>query len=267
MDFGSLVQGPGERHMLYGGTRTGKSSLEDWSVRYIQATRPTAMILIADTKPRFRAEREVFGVNGKFRRKAEKKYRHWAAGPVLPNSVAVDMESDHPFRGLWNSERYPGEAAIMQARTGDMEDRKTMLELMKHFVEKPIGNRERLVVIDEGLDFYSRNSFSVNFGADIPMLIAQAGGERNVGLMFCAHRPRGIPPLLNMHSSRVTLFHLRYAADMNHLYDMGIPPEEGSPDGDYIFRQYVVKPGGTISEPVTARLSLPESYLKQLAAT
>jgi hypothetical protein len=54
---------------------------------------------------------------------------------------------------------------------------------------------------------------------------------------------------------------------MKYLYDMGIPSDEISPDGDYVFNQYSVMPGGMVSPPMVCRLSLPESYLSQLAAT
>src|SRR2546430_7725418 len=133
MDFTDLVQGPGERHIIYGGTRTGKSSFMDWSIRHIQQTRPDAWILIADTKPRFRAETQVYGPNNRFRRDAKKLYESWAKGPLLPNSVAVDLTSAHPFRGLWSDKR-PGEAAIMQS-DNPLEWRH-MVKLMEAFTSK-----------------------------------------------------------------------------------------------------------------------------------
>lgn len=67
--------------------------------------------------------------------------------------------------------------------------------------------------------------------------------------------------------SRVTLFHLRNdAADMKYLNDIGIM-DERSPKGDYVFKQWCVKPGGVLSAPFTGTLVLPDSYLRQLATT
>lgn len=261
--FPELVQGPGERHVVYGGTRTGKSSFMDWSVRHIQATRPDAMILIADTKPRFRAETQVFGPKNAWRKKAAPLYEGWAAGPMLPNSTVVNMDSPHPFRGLWSDDK-PGEAAIMQSDQPIMWHK--MGQLMAHFVAKKT-TRERLIVVDEGMDFYQRNSLGIDPKNDVILRAARAGGERNIGLLFGAHRPYGIPPLLNMLSSRVSLFYIRYARDMRYLWDMGIPEEETPPGGKYIFKQYTIEPGGIVSEPSICRLTLPESYLKQLSAT
>lgn len=261
-----LVQGPGERHILYGGTRTGKSSMMDWSIRCIQYWRPSAMILIADTKPRFRAENIVNPRMYSKRLNAEHEgtYAAWTAGPTLPNSVRVELSSTHPFRGLWDMEKHPGEVAIMQSDDPGMW--RVMNELMHEFVSKQFAGRERLIVVDEGLDFYQRNTLGIDARKDIILRTARAGGERNIGLMLGAHRPHGIPPLLNTLSSRVSLFHLRYKGDMKYLWDMGVQDEE-SPDGDYVFKQYVIKPGGKVSDPVTARFKYPDAYLKQLSAT
>jgi hypothetical protein len=263
-----LVPDPGERTLEYGGTRTGKSSLTDWQVRTIQEKRPSAMILIADTKPRFRAENQATGHlwwQGKSRKEASPLYESWAKGPVVPNSVRVDMHSDHPFRGLWDMDSYPGEVAIMQS--DEAADWQLMIELMHHFVRKEVKDRERLLVVDEGLDFYQRNTLGINPRKDPILRTARAGGERNIGLLLGAHRPHGIPPLLNTLSSRVILFYLRYQRDMKYLYEMGIPEDESPPGGNHIFKQYKIEPGGVVGSPLTARLQLPESYLAQLAAT
>jgi hypothetical protein len=265
-ELSDLVQGPGERHIVYGGTRTGKSSMMDWSIRSIQKWRPEAMILIADTKPRFRAQNIVNPRSYNLRKDAvkEKIYASWTAGPTLPNSVRVELDSPHPFRGLWNLKDHPGEVAIMQ---GDVpSDWRTMNELMHAFVARQESGREKLIVVDEGLDFYQRNTLGIDARKDVILRTARAGGERNIGLMLGAHRPHGIPPLLNTLSSRVTLFHLRYQGDMKYLRDMGVKDDE-SPDGDYVFRQYIIKPGGTVADPVTARFKYPDSYLKSLSAT
>lgn len=264
-----LVGGPGERHIVYGGTRTGKSSFMDWDMRYVQEYRPMAMQLVADTKPRFRAETVAYGPGNRYRKNAAKTgmYDHWAAGPVVPNSVALPWDDDHPFRGMWNAknEDRRGEIVIMQS--DDPIYWRGMIHLMHAFVSKKIKDRERRLVVDEALDFYQRNTYAIDPKRDPILRTARAGGERNIGLLLGAHRPHGLPPLLNTLSSRVSLFHLRLERDMRYLYEMGIPESETSPEGDYIFQQYVVSPGGAISDPAIVRLGYPESYLRQLSAT
>jgi hypothetical protein len=264
MNFDDLVQGPGERHLVFGSSRSGKSSLEDWSIRHIQRTRPECMILVMDTKPRFRAERIPYGYRGRWRKDANGLYTGWTKGPLVPNSVAVDIHAEFPFRGLWDMDKNPGEIAIMQ--TDEPSEWKQMLELARHFVKKKT-QRERLIVVDEGMDFYQRNSMGIDARNDVILHAARAGGERGIGLLFCAHRPYGIPPLLNTLVSRATVFHLRFLKDMQYIWQMGVPEGQQPPAGDYIFDQYTIRPGGVVSEPFTGRLSLPQSYLDQLSAT
>jgi hypothetical protein len=179
----------------------------------------------------------------------------------------VDMRSEHPFRGLWNlkDEKRPGEIAIMQG--DDPSDWRIMLNLMHHFVKRQIKGRERRLVVDEGLDFWQRNTLGIDPKKDPILRTARAGGERNIGLLLGAHRPHGVPPLLNTLSSRVTLFHLRLERDMHYLYEMGIPESETSPTGNYVFQQYVVEPGGTVAGPTVAKFRYPQSYLDELSAT
>jgi hypothetical protein len=54
---------------------------------------------------------------------------------------------------------------------------------------------------------------------------------------------------------------------MHYLYEMGIPESETSPEGNYIFQQYTVAPGGVIAGPTVARFKYPQSYLNELAST
>ncbi len=239
----------------------------DWSIRHIQRTRPSAMILIADTKPRFRASHIA---NPRFRKaridaKEKGVYSSWTAGPTLPNSVRVDLDHSRPFHGLWDMDKHPGEVAIMQS--DELSDWRIMNALMHEFVHAQNSGREKLLVVDEGLDFYQRNTLGIDARKDVILRTARAGGERNIGLMLGAHRPHGIPPLLNTLSSRVSLFHLRYKGDMKYLYDMGVDPDIDSPEGNYAFHQFTVEPGGKVSAPLTMRMKYPDSYLKQLSAT
>lgn len=259
-----LTPEPGERVATFGRSRTGKSSLMDWEVREVQHTRPTCMQVLVDTKPRFRAEKIRGPFHPRNRRDAKKLYEHWAKGPVVPNSVVVPLWDDHPFRGLWNVKN-PSEVAIMQS--GDGTDWKRMLQLLSSFVAAHIRDRERRIVVDEALDFYNRNTWGIDPRNDVFYRTARAGGERNIGIELGAHRVHGLPPLVLNMLSRVTLFHLADDGDMIHLRkSVGIKDAE-SPEGDWVFRQWVVRPGGKLSEPFTGRATYPESYLKQLSRT
>jgi len=255
---------PGERVATIGGSRTGKSALLEWEAREVQRARPNCGQLLLDSKPRFRAETVRHPWFPKKRRDAKKLYEDWAAGPMVPNSVAVNIWDDHPFRGLWIPER-PGEIAIMQGET--LQDHKRMLALAMAFVKAQWKTRERRLIFDETLDFYARNGYCIDPHNDVLYLAARAGGERGIGSEFGAHRVYGIPHLILMQLSRLNLFHLVNDADMKHLRaTVGIRDAE-SPGGGFVFRQWKKEKGGILSEPRILRATYPDSYLNQLSAT
>lgn len=145
----NITPKPAERVITFGTTRAGKSSLMEWEMRTIQAERPHCCQIIVDSKPRFRAE-TMRGPLRRGRRSAAHLYEDWAKGPVVPNSVLIDIWDEQPFKGLFASDR-PGEVAIMQS--GEGEDWIRMLWLLKKFVGANIKGRERRIVVDECLDF------------------------------------------------------------------------------------------------------------------
>lgn len=116
-------------------------------MRHVQFARPNAMQILVDSKPRFRAESER-GPFRRGRRKAAYRYESWSKGPVVPNSVVVDLWDDQPFRHLFDR---PGEVVILQS--GEARDWKRMLELLDAFVKANLKGRERRVIVDECLDF------------------------------------------------------------------------------------------------------------------
>jgi hypothetical protein len=148
LHISELTPAEGERQGIFGGTRSGKSSYQDWQIREIQHTRPDAMQILVDSKPRYRAETER-GPFRKGRRNAAHRYTSWAKGPILPNSVVVDLWDDKPFANLFK----PGEVVILQS--GESADWKRMLALLDAFVKANFKGRERRVCVDECLDFTS----------------------------------------------------------------------------------------------------------------
>ena len=145
----NLVPEPGERALTIGGTRAGKSAFQEWAMREVQYTRPDAMQLLVDSKPRYRAETER-GRFRKGRKDAAYRYSAWSKGPVVPHSVVADIWDDKPFSNLW---REPGEIVILQS--GETDDWKRIIFLLDAFVKANIGGRERRVIVDECLDFTS----------------------------------------------------------------------------------------------------------------
>lgn len=116
----------------------------------VQKLRPSALQVLVDTKPRYRAETER-GMLRHGRRDASRRYKTWDAGPVIPNSVVMDIWDDKPFKDLWKDR--PGEIVIMQG--AEHEDWKRMLFLLNKFVKAQIKGVERRIIVDECLDFTS----------------------------------------------------------------------------------------------------------------
>jgi hypothetical protein len=256
-----LIPLPGERSLTFGRSRSGKSSLEDCRLGTIRLDRPDAMIIIVDTKPRFRAETKR-GLTPKSRKDASDLYESWSKGPVVPFSVVMDLKSERPFQGLFEK---PSEIAIMQS--GDASDWRHMLVLIDAFTRAQIKGRERVVFVDEALDFYQRNTWGITPTNDPLYRISRAGGERAITSMIDAHRVHGLPPLMLNMASRITLFHLADDNDMKHLRQQVGIKDAASPTGDYIFRQWTIQPGGEVSLPFQGKLTLPEQYLNQLSET
>lgn len=219
------------------------------------------MQLLIDTKPRYRAETERMPFNPKARRSAAWRYNSWGKTPVFPNSVVADLDSAHPFRGMWSR---PGEVVILQS--GEVQDWRRILVLLTAFVRAQIKERERRIVVDEVMDFYNRNTFGIDMKHDVIYRTARAGRERGVGMSLGSQRLRGLPPLVIAMLSRLTLFHLAIDSDMKYLQELGIY-DDNSPAGNFVFRQYKKEPGGVISPALVGRCTYPQSYLDQLSAS
>lgn len=218
------------------------------------------MQILVDTKPRFRAETERMPFDVRKRRSAAWRYKHWTKGPIVPNSVVIDLHAAHPFRGLWHE---PGEIAIMQS--GEMEDWLRMLQLLKAFARAHIQERERRTTVDEAPDFYGRTTFAISMRNDVFYEQSRKGRERLFGVTLGSQYVHALPPLVRNMASRTTLYHLDADNDMKYLNANGIPGAK-SPEGDFVFRQWRKERGGVISAPLTGRLTPPQSYLDQLVS-
>lgn len=264
MKLEDIAPEPGQRGLIIGGSRSGKSTLLDHLVRHAAQTRPGVEIALADTKPRFRADVRRIGPLGKMQVSAQKKYEMWAKGPTVPGSVLVDLEHDKPLKHIWRKDD-PYRIAILQT---DVEtERRRILEVLNDWYCTHKGNTDRIIAADEVLDFYKRNSWSIAPDKDVLLKATRAGGERGFSTLFGAQRPKGIPPQFAEELSVLYLFHLRYYEDIKYLWDMGVPRNLRPPEEDYAFHVLRIKPGGKVSEPLTCRLTLTDAYASQLSGT
>jgi energy-coupling factor transporter ATP-binding protein EcfA2 len=179
----------GERALIIGGTRSGKSTLMDHFMREIVRQRPSVQILLLDTKPRFRTEVERFGPRNRFARSAEKRYRDWESGPVIPYSVRVDIHSDKPLSHFWKDDTYK-KFRIAVAQTELPTERARLLEIADDWYNVRQRQSDRVLAVDELLDHYHRNSLSIRADRDVPLKVVRAGGERGFGGLYGAQRPK-----------------------------------------------------------------------------
>lgn len=186
-DLSEIAPGKAERALIIGGTRSGKSTLMDHFIRYIVSSRPNVQILLLDSKPRFRAEIERWGPGNKFARNAERHYKDWESGPIIPGSVRVDIHAEKPLMGYWK-ENDPCRVAIAQTELAT--ERPQLLGIADDWYQVRSRKSDRVLAVDELLDYYHRNSLSIHPAKDTPLKVVRAGGERGFGGLYGAQRPK-----------------------------------------------------------------------------
>jgi len=263
MSLEEIAPKKGERALIIGGSRSGKSTLLDHLVQYSVKTRPDIEVLMLDTKPRFRAEIEKFGPRNKFVRDADRNYNDWAPGPVVPGSVRLNIHADNPLANHWTDE-----CRIVIAQCEEPAERHRLLQIADKWYHTKKRNKDRMLVCDELLDFYHPNGVCIDPKCNVPLKVNRAGGERGFSSTQGAQRPKGIPIQLSAELTRLYLFHLRYEQDMKYLYDMGIPRDIEPPKKEkHAFKMIVVEPGGHAEYMGTYRLTLTDAYKSQLSDT
>jgi len=181
----------GERALIIGGTRSGKSTLMDHFMREIVRQRPHVQILLLDTKPRFRTEAERFGIQNRFARSSERHYKDWESGPIIPYSVRVDIHSDKPLERFWRDDKYE-KFRVAVAQSELPTERSRLLEIADDWYNVRNKSADRVLAVDELLDHYHRNSLSIHAARDVPLKVVRAGGERGFGALYGAQRPKRV---------------------------------------------------------------------------
>jgi hypothetical protein len=260
-----IAVGRGERSLLVGGTRAGKSTLGDHQVRTFADSWASARVLILDSKPRYRAETTPLGTS------AQRHYRKWGHGPVIPGSVRVDIHADNPFRrGIFTSER---RIAIAQVDTDAKADLGALLHCARKFFNQSRAGRAQMVYADEFMDYFHSNGSPVD-NDDIMLRIIRSGGERDVASLNATQRSRGIPMQAIEEIDSLALFKVNYRKDFTHLAEHGIPDTLAIPTVKHEFtywrRDDVPGRGRRLTIPpegLRLRLEVPRTYLDELGRT
>jgi hypothetical protein len=261
MNIDEITPKKGERALILGGSRSGKSVLLDHLRENIVIQRPNVQQLLLDSKPRFRAELEKYGPGLKMVRDAKKHYRDWEKGPIVPGSYRMPLTGD--IGSYWKP-KDPCRCVILQ--TDDSNDRPKLLEISSTWFETRKANADRLLIVDELLDFYHSNGICIS-RHNVPLRVNRAGGERGFGGLYGAQRPKGVPVQITEELSILYLFHLRFISDMKYLWENGVPTNIYPPDDLYAFRTIRINPGGRAEDLGLFRLTPSPSYLAQLSDT
>ncbi len=226
------TSGEGDRGILCGGTRAGKSALAsgsndipfestllgDFHRRY-----PSGRILIADTKPRFRAQWTSDGLS------AARVYKKWRYGAAIPGSILVEPGDAVGLERAWRR----GRIAIVQ---GTAEMAAPIAWTMRDFTDSGDGKRPLLLYADEAMDFYGPTGLPKP-GTGNPILQGmRAGGERAVSVLIATQRAKFISGQLWELLERLFLFRLELPGDMKRIAEMGVPPGLTAPLENHVFK-------------------------------
>lgn len=213
----------GERGILLGQTRVGKSTLaeqliERWRVKYDRSR-----TLILDSKPRFRAEFELDGRTTKMSR----RYAKWDWGEVIPGSVVLPLKNPRSELKLAWGLRF--NCVIAQI------ERRSQIVLLDYTLQAAYEDRGRgrpLFAYADELNNFFRSGGHATQG--ITMVIT-SGGERSVAFLGAAQRPRWIGVEVMESLTKLYWFYTPYRDDKKHLMAMGLPPSAQPPTRYYQF--------------------------------
>lgn len=216
----------GERGLLLGKTRTGKSTLAEALIENWRKDYENGFVLIADTKPRFRAERELDGrptrLSGRYRRD------DW--GETIPGSVVLPLRDIRSEIKLARQLKY--KCVIAQIRERNAQTIMLVSYAIRYAYEDRPAKRPLLVYVDELNNFFRDAPQAARWPI---VMIITSGGERSVGFLGAAQRPRNISIEAMESMSKLYWFYTPFTEDVKHLKNMGVPKDAKPPSRYYSF--------------------------------
>jgi len=215
-----------DRGILIGASGTGKSTLAAHMLAAFRRGYPKARILVLDTKPRWRAETMADGTN------TRRFYQAFAKGDMIPGSLTMGTTTDWGL--CWDKDINPTQTVIAQRLKGSQRANVAFqIQCAERFFMSQRANRESLLYIDEGMDFFSTSGSA--FGSDIVQRCFRAGREKNLTTLIGVQRPKGINLQCLTETNWCALFRINYTDDVKRLWEMGWPKDMGPPTFDQKF--------------------------------
>lgn len=211
----------GERGLILGMTRVGKSTLAAVLIDYWTKKYNKSRTIILDSKPRFRAQWQLNGLP------AAPLYRNWDWGEVIPGSVVIPLKN--PRAELKQAWKLGFRVVIAQIST--RSHIKKLDETLKVGYEDRKKGHPIFFYVDELNNFF-RNGSPTGDGI---VMVVTSGGERSVAFLGAAQRPRWISVEAIESLTKLYWFYTPYLEDVKHLKSMGLPEGSRPPNKFYVF--------------------------------
>lgn len=219
--FNRLSLRNGDRALCVGGSQSGKSTLCAGSPNYpfeyslcgeYLNHYPDAQLLIADSKPRFRAAFRPDGISD------ARRYREWSYGPAVPGSTRIE-----PW-DVAGMDRALRTCRIVIVQTDSIDrDAAGVVACIEHFRRTVKKSHKRIVYVDEVMDFYTQSGMPLRGTGNVILRCARAGAERSFTSLLGAQRCKGIPPQFWELINKLYLFRMDMMTDMQRIAESGAP--------------------------------------------
>jgi hypothetical protein len=241
LDIGAVSLRHTERALLAGGVEAGKSTLEEALITDFYFRYPTSLILIVDSKPRFRAQYELDG------RTTTRRYKRWDHGPTVPGSVVI--ERPEQVADAFKFHR----VVVVQAQGSHTFP--LLVGAAERFYDMARARRPQLLAVDETMDFFRINGAPI--GGDALIRSARSGRELGLAALYCSQRCRGIPTQIMEYLEKLYAFRLDYSADLKRIYEMGAPQDLVLPGEKREFTYWTKQAYSTTYGPYMLDLGAP----------
>lgn len=225
--------------MILGETRTGKSTLAEQLIEGWRLNYPKSFVLVADTKPRFKAARELDGRPTSVSR----RYARQDWGEEIPNSVVLPLRNPRAEIRMARQLKYDVAIAQIPRRTRDYLG---LVGLCMRYAYEDRPPRKPLLIYTDEMNNFFRLSEAPGHAREAIVMIITSGGERNVSFLGAAQRPRNISVEALESLTKLYWFHTPFGEDVKHLRNMGTPISAKPPDEYYkfyFFDKYTRKEG------------------------
>lgn len=213
----------GERGILLGMTRVGKSTLAEYLIERWREEYEGCHTIIFDSKPRFKAEHELYGIKTDHSR----RYSNWDYGVTIPGSVVIPLKN--PRQEISHAWSLGFDTIIAQVT------RRTEILRLDVAMQAAYEDRKKNVplffYVDEMNNFF-RSQRAATVG--ITMAIT-SGGEKSTAFLGAAQRPRWIGVEAMESMTKLYWFQTPFTEDIAHLRSMGVPQDARPPNKKYIF--------------------------------